>query len=469
MSSAAPALTFLGAAGTVTGSKTLVEAPGSSALVDCGLFQGQRELRRRNWEPLPVDVTAVSTVLLTHAHLDHCGYVPRLCADGFRGRVHATTSTTELAEIVLLDSAHLLEEEARHASAHGWSRHAAPKPLYDSRDVGRALSRLVPVGFSSPVDVAPGMTATWSPAGHILGSASVLVEAGPHGPSALFSGDLGRRGHPLLNAPAAPPPADVVVVESTYGNRRHVERDPTRLADVINRTAGRGGSVLIPAFAVDRTEVLLCALEELRLAGRVPPLPVFVDSPMALRALETYREAMRRQDADVRAAPLSSGDPFSPDRWQALSTVQESMTVNRPVYPSIVISASGMASGGRVLHHLAHQLPDPRHTVVLVGFQAAGTRGRALQEGARAVKIHGSYVPVRAEVVTLDEYSSHADADEIIEWLRLMPTSPSTCYVVHGEPDAARQLRDRVSDELGWTAVVPRHGERVLWSGLTGR
>jgi metallo-beta-lactamase family protein len=278
----------------------------------------------------------------------------------------------------------------------------------------------------------------------------------------LFSGDLGREGHPLLRPPDPPPTADVVVVESTYGDRAHVERDPGRLADIVNRTVARGGSVLIPAFAVDRTEVLLCALKDLRTTGRIPSLPVYVDSPMALRSLEVYRKALERADLDVRDTVRADVDPLGTAHLGALTTVQESMTVNMPAYPSIIISASGMASGGRVLHHLAHQLPDPRNTVVLVGFQAAGTRGRALLEGARAVKIHGGYVPVRAEIADLEEYSVHADADDILGWLGAMPTPPNLCYVVHGEPDSSFALRTRIERELGWTAVVPEPGERVL-------
>ena len=459
----APSLTFLGGARTVTGSKSLIGLPdGTRVLADCGLFQGERELRRRNWDAFPVDPASVGTVLLTHAHLDHCGYVPRLCANGFAGDVHATRSTAELATIVLLDSAHLLEEEAGHAGTHGWSKHDLPRPLYDTADAEQAVDRLRIRPYDESAEVAAGVTATWRPAGHILGSATLTVRAGAAGPVILFSGDLGRSGHPLLRPPAPAPAADVVVVESTYGGRRHPQRDPDRLASVINRTVARGGSVLIPAFAVDRTEVLLCALKELRTAGRIPDVPVFIDSPMALRALEVYRAALARGDADVRPEVGGLADPLDLQHLSALTTVQQSMTVNQPAYPSIVISASGMASGGRVLHHLKTQLPDPRNTVVLVGFQAAGTRGRALLEGARSVKIHGVYVPVRAEIADLEEYSVHADADDILDWLRGLPAPPSACFVVHGEPDSSLSLRDRICAELGWNAVVPEPGERVL-------
>jgi metallo-beta-lactamase family protein len=455
-----PALRFLGGTGTVTGSKTLVDLGTSKVLVDCGLFQGERDLRRRNWEPFPLQPSSIDAVLLTHAHLDHCGYLPRLVQEGFRGKAFATRGTADLAEIILLDSAHLLEEEARHAQTHGWSKHAEPLPLYSTEMAVQAVARLTTVPFDRPVDVAPDVVATFRPAGHILGSATVQVHAG--GRSVLFSGDLGRAHHPVLLPPAPPPAVDVVVVESTYGDRRHPEPDLDELADAITRTFARGGSVLVPAFAVDRTEVVLSALRTLMRAGRIQKVPVFVDSPMALRALEVYREALDREDVDVRTPRKGVLDPFDTGDLRPLTTVEQSMTVNRPAYPSIVVSASGMATGGRVLHHLVEQLPDPRNTVLLVGFQASGTRGRALADGARSVKIHGRYVPVRAEVVNLDHFSVHADADEVLEWLGKVPEPPSTCFVVHGEPDASAALRDRIIDELGWNAVVPEPGERVL-------
>jgi metallo-beta-lactamase family protein len=455
----APSLLFLGGAGTVTGSKTLLDTGPSRVLVDCGLFQGERELRRRNWAPFPLDAASIDAVVLTHAHLDHCGYLPRLVQEGFRGRAFATRSTADLAEIILLDSAHLLEEEARHAKEHGWSKHAEPLPLYDTEMAQRAVTRLSEVPFESPTQVAAGVMATFHPAGHILGSATVHLRVGER--SVLFSGDLGREHHPVLAPPAPPQQADVVVVESTYGDRKHPEPDLDELADAVTRTFARGGSVLVPAFAVDRTEVVLSALRTLMRSGRIPKVPVFVDSPMALRALEVYREALERSDLDVRTPRKGVPDPFDTGDLRPLTTVEESMTVNRPAYPSIVVSASGMATGGRVLHHLVDQLPDPRNTVLLVGFQASGTRGRSLAEGARALKIHGRYVPVRAEVVDLDHFSVHADADEVLEWLGRMPEPPSTCFVVHGEPQSSAALRDRLIEELGWNAVVPEPGERV--------
>ena len=458
MSTRRTALRFLGGAGTVTGSKTLVEGAAGDLLVDCGLFQGERELRRRNWKPLDVDLDRLRAVLLTHAHLDHCGHVPRLCADGFRGPVLCTATTEELVRIVLLDSAHLLEEEARQAARHGWSRHAHPRPLYDTADAQRAIAQLRGVEVRKPVDVLPGVVATWRPAGHILGSSTVHVETPDC--RVLFTGDLGRDTHPLLLPPDPPAECDALVVESTYGSRRHPPSDPGLLAETIRRTVLRGGSVLVPAFAVDRTEMVLCALRDLLAAGEIPQVPVFVDSPMALQALKAYRAALERQDPDVRVRP--GVDPFALPGVQALRTPAESRTVNVPAYPSIVVSASGMATGGRVLHHLAAQLPDPRNTVLLVGHQVVGTRGRALLDGARSVKLHGRYVPVRAEVVEVPGLSAHADADEVLAWLGRSPAAPRDCFVVHGEPRSSAALAERITAELGWHAVVPRADERVV-------
>lgn len=453
-------LTFLGGAGTVTGSKTLVELGGSRVLVDCGLYQGARELRRRNWEPFAHDAGSLDAVVLTHAHLDHCGYLPALAAAGFRGPVYATEGTAALARIVLLDSAHLLDEQAQHANRHHYSKHTPALPLYTAEDVERALSRVVPVPFDADVEIAPDVVGRWQRAGHILGSASVRLQLGD-ATSVLFSGDLGRPSHPVLAPPDPPPASDVVVVESTYGGRIHGDDDRRQLADAIRRTVDRGGSVLVPAFAVDRTEVVLHALRELMHEGAVPRVPVHVDSPMALRALALYRAAVRRGDREVRPGLGAHGDPFDPGDLHEARTSEESKRLNAPRWPCIIVSASGMATGGRVLHHLAHLLPDPRNTVLLVGFQAVGTRGRDLAEGARQVKMHGRYVPVRAEVVSLPGFSVHADADELLGWLAALPAPPTCCYVNHGEPSASEALRQRIGQELGWLAVVPRTGERV--------
>ena len=454
-------LDFLGAVGTVTGSRFLVSVDDTKVIVDCGLFQGLRELRRRNWEPFPVAAEGIGAALLTHAHLDHSGYLPALVRQGFRGPTYLTQGTAQLAKIVLLDSAHLLEEDADNARRHGYSKHDPPLPLYTEADVRRAVRSMRPVALCEPFEVAPGWRATLRPAGHILGSSSVRLELAA-GQTVLFSGDLGRPVHPLLNPPPDPPASDVVVVESTYGDRRHEAADDGPLGQAITRTVRRGGSVVIPAFAVDRTEVILMALRRLRLGGVIPDVPVYVDSPMALAALQIYREAIRRRDPEVRGDLPVGAELFDPGNLHEAHSVEESKALNAPTVPSVILSASGMATGGRVLHHLEWLLPNPRNTVVLAGYQTEGTRGRALLEGARSLKIHGRYVPVRAEIVNVPTYSVHADADEIVAWLGRMPQPPQVCYVVHGEPGAAAALRDRIERELQWTAVVPRPGERVL-------
>jgi metallo-beta-lactamase family protein len=432
------------------------------------LFQGLRELRRRNWEPFPLAAQTIDAVILSHAHLDHSGYLPALVSQGFTGPVYCTAGTAELAAIVLRDSARLMEEEAGDARAGGWSKHALPRPLYQEFDVQKAIDLMVTMPGGSTgavaVEVAPGVTVRLPAAGHILGSSSPVVTAG--GATVAFSGDLGRRGHPLLVPPAAPPAADAIVIESTYGDRRHAEPQSSALAAVVRRTLDRGGVVVIPAFAVDRTENVLMALRALMHAGELPQVPVFVDSPMALAALRVYREALSAGDPQIRPevieAVRAGGDPFDPGDLREARTAAESMLLNRPDLPCIIVSASGMASGGRVVHHLAHLLPQARNTVLLVGYQAVGTRGRALADGATEVKIHGRYVPVRSEVVQLDEFSVHADADDLIGWLAAAPEPPSACYVMHGEPEAAAALAARIRAELDWCAVVPRPGETVL-------
>lgn len=460
---ASPTLRFLGAAGTVTGSRFLVEAAGSRVLVDCGLFQGLKPLRLRNWEDLPVDAASIDAVVLSHAHLDHSGYLPRLAKAGFRGEVLATVSTADLAGIVLPDSGHLQEEEADYANRKGFSKHRPARPLYTEAEARASLDRFRPVDFGEPV-VVGDLTVTLRPAGHILGSATVTVDV-PGGRRAVFSGDLGRPSHPLLVPPAPIGRTDIVVTESTYGDREHLVEGHDEavevLADIVRRTAERGGKVVIPAFAVDRTEVVLVHLKDLMEAGAIPRLPVFVDSPMALTALGVYRRAIAAGAPDIRPDLVGRPDPFDTGTLSEARTREQSMDIDASAYPSIVVSASGMASGGRVLHHLAATLGHQRNSVVLVGFQAAGTRGRSLAEGARAVKMFGRYVPVRAEVAVLDGLSVHADASEIVDWLRTADGEPDTVFCVHGEPNAAAALADRVDGELGWAAVVPRHGERV--------
>jgi metallo-beta-lactamase family protein len=453
-----PTLTFLGAVGTVTGSRFLVEGADGRVLVDAGLYQGVAELRRRNWASLDVDPAGLDAVVVTHAHLDHSGYLPKLVKDGFTGPIVCTPQTAELVAIVLRDSAHLQEEDAAYANAEGFSRHHPALPLYDRDDVERTLPLLAPVDYLERRVLAHGMAVTLRPAGHILGSSTAALDV--DGVRVLFSGDLGRPHHPLLLPPADPPDADVIVVESTYGAREHPEPDDDLLASAVRRTAGRGGTVLIPAFAVDRTELVLLELERLRKAGRIPDLPVYVDSPMALAALDVYRHATRAGGGHVRP-DLHRADLFDLPMVHRVREAGESMTLNKPDYPCIVVSASGMATGGRVVHHLRHQLPDQRNTVVLTGYQAEGTRGQQLLNGARQLKMHGRYVPVRAEIVQISDFSVHADSSELVAWLGRAPRAPHTVYVVHGEPEASAGLAARIDRELHWPAVVPRYGERV--------
>jgi metallo-beta-lactamase family protein len=460
MTRRASVLTFLGAAQTVTGSRFLVESNSSRVLVDAGLFQGQKELRLRNWETFPIEPATLDAIVLTHAHLDHSGYLPALVRAGFRGSIWATPSTAALTKIVLEDSARLQEEEAEYANRKGFSKHRPALPLYTSDDAEQAIAQLCEVDFDHPVEIAEGMCTEFLPAGHILGSASALLTFAT-GRRLLVSGDVGRPNHPILNPPRPRPVADVILVESTYGNRRHEPEQNAldRIAQIINRTARRGGSVIIPAFAVDRTEVILHTLKILKRDERIPDLPVHVDSPMALAVLDVYRSAIERRDPQVRVASCVD-DPFDPGRLHEARTTAESKALNELRYPSIIISSSGMATGGRVLHHLHQRLPDPRNAVVLVGFQANGTRGQLLAAGASTIKLLGRHIPVRAEVAVVDAFSVHADADELVAWLAPMP-SPETAYIVHGEPAASAALAARLHWEFEWTAVVPKHGECV--------
>ena len=463
-----PALTFLGGTGTVTGSKFLLDTGRSRVLLDCGLFQGVRELRRRNWAPFPLPAVRIGAVVLTHAHLDHCGYLPALARQGFTGPVFATRYTAELAEIVLRDSARLLVEEAEQANSYGWSKHHPALPLYTEDDVDRVLDLIAPLDPGQGAEVAPGITLTLHPAGHILGSAWAYLEftSGSRPCTLACSGDLGRPTHRLLRPPDPFTGADVLLVESTYGNRKHNDTQARRaFASTIIRTLNRGGSVIIPAFAVDRTEVILRTLRELRQAGEIPSGPVLIDSPMALAALRVYQDAIGSRSGELRPEIIADGaEALDPGGLHELRSAAESMTANSPRQPSLIVSASGMATGGRVLHHLRHLLPDRRNTVLIVGFAAEGTRARDLAEGARTIKIHGEYVPVRAEIVQADAFSAHADADDILTWLAGAP-APAATYVVHGEPSAAAALRDRLDHSLGWTTVTPSLGERVTVIG----
>jgi metallo-beta-lactamase family protein len=458
-----PILSFLGAAGTVTGSRFLLDTPRSRVLVDAGMFQGLRKLRRRNWEPFPVPPDSIDALVLTHAHLDHIGYLPALVRDGFRGEVVATPGTASLAGIVLPDSGHLQEEEAAFANRMGFSKHSPALPLYTEADAQASLASLRPRPYGTEIELSPDVRAELRPAGHILGSATVTLRHVHDGAerTTVFSGDLGRIGHPLLGPPAPIGDADTIVMESTYGGRVHPDEGAVEeLLAVIRRTFDRGGTVVIPAFAVDRTEVVLFHLRQLVRNGELPEVPIFVDSPMALAALRVYRAAIQRGDPEIAPELDTTTDPFDAGELVEIQSVEESKALSRVGGPAIIVSASGMATGGRVVHHLHRLLPDPRNSVVLVGFQAPGTRGRRLVEGEREVKLLGRHVPVEAEVAEVN-LSIHADQTELCEWLGTASRRPDAVYIVHGEPAASAALAEVLRANTGWNVVVPRHGERV--------
>jgi len=458
-----PTIQFLGAAGTVTGSRFLLACGSTKVMVDCGMFQGLKELRLKNWNPLPIDPAEVQAVVLTHAHLDHCGYIPKLVKDGFRGDIHMTEFTAKLAEVILLDSARIQTEDAKYAAKKGYSKHNPPKALYEEVDARKAVSQFKAQPFHVRTQVAEQTFVTFHPSGHILGAAFVEVEF--FGKHLLFTGDLGREHHPLLVNPDHIPAGkyDAVITESTYGDREHVPVT-TDFEVAINKTVERGGSVLIPAFAVDRTEVILVQLRELMEAGKIPRIPVYADSPMALKALAFYRQAIDSSSAEIRPEIIEkwkNKDPFSTGTLVELTTVDESKTINDPQQPCIIISASGMGTGGRVVHHLRNMLPQAKHTVILVGYQAVGTRGRNLVNGATEVKMHGEMVPVNAEIESIQSFSVHADGDELIAWMSTESKAPGQVLVVHGEAGVAETFSDRIKSQLGWKSHAPHDGESV--------
>ncbi len=461
----AAAVQFLGASKTVTGAKFLVELEGRRLLVDCGLYQGLKELRLRNWERLPVDPARIDVVALTHAHIDHTGYLPRLVKDGFEGQVWATRGTADLARIMLPDSGHLQEEEAAYHNARGTSKHTPALPLYTAEEGARAAERVRGLEYHARVRLGPGLQAAFRRAGHILGSASIALDLEGDGkPRRLvFSGDVGRYAAPVLLDPEPVGDADYVFVESTYGDRRH---DPTpvpeQLERVVRSAYERGGALVVPAFAVGRTQELIYHLRALEDAGRIPKLPTYVDSPMAIEATGLYCAHPEDLDPDTAKPVLSGTCPLHTARFQLTRSVEESRAINDVRGPAIIIAASGMATGGRILHHLRRRLPDAKTTVLLVGFQAVGTRGRLLQDGARTLRIFGEDVPVRARVELIHGLSAHADADGLMRWLRTAVGRPRRVFVVHGDPAPADALAARIRAELGWDAVVPDYRERVV-------
>ena len=447
-------LSFFGGTGTVTGSKYLLQSGASKVLVDCGLFQGLKALRLRNWNPPPFSPEEVDAVVLTHAHLDHSGYLPRFIKQGFAGRVHSSRGTRDLCRILLPDSGHLQEEEARYANKRGFSRHRPALPLYTEADARESLERFSPVAFGEAFK-AGEWRASFQPAGHILGACIAKLQI--DGMSVVFSGDLGRSNDPIMKPPSRVEQADYLVVESTYGNRRHDAADPEEvLGSHLTRALARGGVVVIPAFAVGRAQTLTLFISRLKARGAIPDVPVFLNSPMAIDATRLYHEYRSEHRLTVEECNAACSVA------KMVHTADDSRALNSRAGPMIIISASGMATGGRVLHHLKAFAPDSRNMILLPGFQAAGTRGAALASGATEIKIHGAYVPVRAEVVKLDSMSAHADYAELIDWLRGFRRPPRRTFVTHGEPAAADEMRRRIEEALGWEVTVPEYGETAV-------
>ena len=447
---------FLGAVGTVTGSRFLIEGPTSKILVDCGMYQGLKELRLKNWERFPIDPQIIDAVVISHAHLDHCGYLPKLVREGFAGPIFCTPNTAKLAAIVLRDAAKLQVEDAKYAKKKGYSKHKEPLPLYNAEEAERAIERFKIIPFHEAHQISPEVTVTFHRSGHILGSSFVDLKVSDK--RLVFTGDIGRGNHSILTNPDLIPTGEIsaLITESTYGNRTHPTSDDS-LANAINRTIKRNGSILIPAFAVDRTEIMLMTLKRLIKNKQIPNLPIYVDSPMALAALRHYREAINNRSPEIRAELFDlPEDPFDPGTLFEATTVEESKALNDLNTPSIIISASGMATGGRVVHHLENMLPNPNNAILLVGYQAAGTRGQHLLTGAKSIKMFGKWVDVHAEIVQIEEFSVHADSEELLKWFASADTIPTSVFTVHGESESAEVFAKLIKDRLGWSAIVPK-------------
>jgi metallo-beta-lactamase family protein len=468
---------FLGAAGTVTGSKHLINTGdpsgknGFQVLIDCGLFQGPKEWRERNWRDTPVSAKEIDAVILTHAHLDHCGWIPRLVKEGFRGPIYASPPTIDLCGIILPDSGHLQEEDAAFYNKTRKSKHTPALPLYTFEEAQDALQYFKPVKVGATVQLSAELSFRFARAAHILGScmAEISLQANGVTRSLLFTGDIGRvRDHKVApgkvvhSGPAEGEMADFLVMESTYGNRVHPKEDPLpELARLITDTAKRGGSVIVPAFAIERTQKFVFILKHLIESGQIPRIPIFCDSPMAIKAVEIFLKHDEEYSEETRAMIRTYGSPLTWPGFIFASTPEESKKINANSVPAVIISSSGMATGGRILHHLAQRLPDPRNLILFIGFQAPGTRGFAIKSGTEEIKIFGDYVPIRAQVAALEQFSDHADPPELLHWLRTFRNPPETTYLVHGEPVASQKLRQRMTNELGWTVEIASYLEKI--------
>jgi metallo-beta-lactamase family protein len=470
---------FLGAAGTVTGSKHLVNTSsdgegkaGFQVLIDCGMFQGAKEWRLRNWQPTPVPAASIDAVILTHAHLDHCGWIPRLVREGFCGPVYATPSTIDLCGIILPDSGHLQEEDARFYNRHKKSKHDPALPLYTLAEAEESLQHFKPVQFEETRQLSPEVSFRFVPAAHILGSAMVelTLNLNGQGRKLLFSGDIGRvrdqnsaPGKVVRSGPTEGETADVLVMESTYGNRQHPTDDPRpKLAGIIRKTVQRGGTLVVPAFAVERTQKFLFMIKDLMESGQIPLIPVYCDSPMAIKAVEAFMKHADECTDETCRLIKQYGSPLEWPGFTFALTAEDSKKINNNHFPSIIVSSSGMVTGGRILHHLQQRLPDPKNTVIFIGFQAPGTRGAIIKSGASEVRIFSDTVTIRAEIAVLEQFSDHADTPELLEWLRTFTQKPATTYLVHGEPSASSQLREALTRELGWNVQVAEWMEKVI-------
>jgi metallo-beta-lactamase family protein len=456
-------LTFLGAAGCVTGSKYLVEANGKRLLVDCGLFQGTSELKQRNWAALPIPAETIDWLVLTHAHLDHTGWIPRIIEQGFKGPIYSNAATRELCGILLPDSGHLQEEDAAHAQRKGYSKHKPALPLYTEDQARQALTHFVENPRTGPFTISPEFTVRQHDAGHILGSASLelTINEGAKKTVVLFSGDVGRYGQPILKSPEPPVQADVLLCETTYGDRDHPSTSPyDEMADVVNRVVKRGGVIVIPAFAVDRSQLIMYVLRKLEDTGRIPHVPVYLDSPMAISATDLYLKHHEDHGTQFDQEE-NSGDPLDVHEIHMTRTADDSKKINDVKDPCIIISASGMATGGRVLHHLIQRLPDARNAVLLCGFQAEGTGGRALEDGAKTLRIMGQTVPVVAEIVDMKQFSAHAGQSELVRWISGFAAPPKQTFLVHGEPAAATAFQKVLNARPGWRSNVAEYLQTV--------
>jgi metallo-beta-lactamase family protein len=471
-------LQFLGAAGTVTGSKHLINCnddlsgrSGTQVLIDCGLFQGPKEWREKNWQPTPINAREIEAVILTHAHLDHCGWIPRLVKEGFRGRVYATPATIDLCGIILPDSGYLQEEDAAFHNKWKTSKHTPALPLYTFDEAREALEHFSPVEFNQSVNITPDLSFKFVRAAHILGSAMIEVTLNSRRlpKRMLFTGDIGR----VLNSNIAPgkvvhsgPPegedADVLVMESTYGNRRHPHEDPRpELARLISETAKRGGTIVVPAFAVERTQKFLFLVKELIESGQIPRLPVVADSPMAIKAVDIFLKHTEEFSPQTKSLIAKYGSPLTWPGFEFAASASESKKINESKFPQIIVSSNGMAMGGRIQHHLIQRLPYPRNLVLFIGFQAPGTRGRQIRDGAKEVKIFGQIIPVRAEVAALEQFSDHADTPELLQWLHTFKRAPQLTHLVHGEPSASQSLKASIQDDLKWSVQVASYMQKV--------